>query len=456
MRHPPGPRGREVLQFFGRGSIDGTLTFLEGTARCYGPISSFRLLHKRFYLVDQPELIKEILVTRQHEFVRDSGATLLRELVGDGMITREEPSHRERRRVLQPAFHRDQIARYAEMMVIQSERIAAEWAEKDVLDVRREMRRLTLSIVGSTLFGTDFGGSADRIAGVLERVVKKSRWLGPAFTLIEPLALAYRRLAPRGPSLFFQPERAELQNIVAPIIEQRRQAGTRDILSLILSEENGVDAPLSNEDVRNEVVTFVLAGHETTSAALTWTWYLLSQYPEVSIRLRDELERVLNGRPPGLADVPNLTYTANVFKEAMRLYPPAVLFARRPKHDIELGGYTIKASESIFLSPFITQRNPQYFERPERFEPERWDGVSPPKFAYFPFGGGAKMCIGESFARLEGVLALATLARRWNLVREDKTPVDFGAGFVLNADRPMLMKPVASAAAKRGLVDSLQ
>ena len=425
--------------------MGGMLTFFENTARRYGPISSFRLLHKRIYLVDDAELVQELLVTRQHEFMRDTGATLGRELVGDGLLTREEPLHRERRRMLQPAFHRDQIASYASVMAEESQRLSREWEGKETVDIRSEMRRLTLSIVGTTLFGADFRDSAGQIAHVLQRVARKGTWLAPAITFLEPLVLAYRRLIPHGRSLLFPRERAELEEIVAPILQKRRQASGRDVLSLLLHQRQEGDTPLTDEDVQNEVVTFVLAGHETTAIALTWTWYLLAQHPPVAARLHAELDEALGGRTPQMDDLPRLSYTANVFKEALRLYPPALLFARRPKADTQFGGYRIARGQSIFVSPYLTQRNPRYFERPESFEPERWEAISIPKFAYFPFGGGAKMCIGEPFARLEGVLALATLAQKWALQRVDEKPIGIGNGAVLNPDQEILLRPVARA-----------
>lgn len=431
------------------------LTFFENTARRYGSISSFRLLHKRIYLLDDAELVQELLVTRQHEFIRDTGATLGRELVGDGLLTREEPLHRERRRILQPAFHRDQIASYAAVMVEECERLSHEWEKSETFDIRAEMRRLTLTIVGATLFGTDFRDSAEPIARVLQRVAQRGRWLAPAITFIEPLVLAYRRMKPHGKSLFFPRERAELESVVAPIIAQRRNSGKRDVLSLILNQRYEGEVPLTDEDVQNEVVTFVLAGHETTATALTWTWYLLARHPHVAERLQIELDVVLNGRTPQLDDVPRLPYTANVFKEALRLYPPALLFARRPKTDIDFGGYRIARGQSIFVSPYITQRNPKYFENPDRFEPERWNHFHGPKFAYFPFGGGAKMCIGEPFARLEGVLALAVLAQRWTLQPESDAPVGIGSGAVLNPDQTILMRPVARTRVAQARVSSV-
>ena len=441
MKVPPGPRGREVLAFLGGGSIGGTLDFLERTARRFGPISSFRFLHKRIYVIDDADLIRTILVTQQHKFERDSGAKLLRELLGDALITREEPLHRERRRVLQPAFHREQIASYAQIMSAESERLSGGWRAGQSIDVRKEMRRLTLAIAGESLFGADFRESADQVADVLQRVAKRSRWLAPPFAFIEPLADLYRKLVPSGRSLFFARERKQLDQIIAPILRDRRGSRGKDVLSLLLNQRYETDEPLEARDVQNEVVTFVLAGHETTASALTWTWFLLSRHPAVAARLHLELDTILGDRSATLEDASRLPYASLVFQEAMRLFPPAPAFARRPKEPVELAGYTIPAGSSVFLSPYVTHRNPAYFERPDEFRPERWEvEPTPPKFAYFPFGGGAKMCIGEPFAKLEGLLVLAALAKTWELAAVDLDAIRPGPDMLLNPDRPMVMK----------------
>ena len=375
-------------------------------------------------------------MSRQHEFVRDSGATMLRELVGDGLLTREEPLHKERRRVLQPAFHRDQIASYAAIMTVEAERMANAWRDEEVIDVRQQMRRLTLSIVGAALFGTEFRDEAAELAGVLDGVVKRAARIAPAFALFEPAALFYRRLNPRGRSVLFAKERAALERLIQPILEKRRLQQGRDVMSLLMN------SGISDEDIQNEVITFVLAGHETTATALTWTWKLLAEHPEAAQRMRAELASVLGGRAPGLNDVPALDYTGKVFKEAMRLYPPASLFARRPKSRITLAGYRIERGESIFLSPYISQRNPKYFDQPDSFRPERWEAGERKRFAYFPFGGGAKMCIGEPFARLEGVLALAALGQVWRLEREGLPEIAVRGGTLATAGQPVPMRCV--------------
>jgi len=440
MQAPPGPRGREVLGFLGIGSVSATIEFFERTARRYGPVSSFRILNRRIYLVDDADLIKEILVTQQHNFVRDRGATLLRELVGDGLITRDEPQHRERRRVLQPAFHQNQIAAYARIMSAETAEFSKQLTPGTVIDLRKEMRRLTLSIAGAALFGADFRSSADQVASVLQRVIARSRWLAPLATFTEFVPLLYRRFFPHGPSLFFPKERKELEQIIAPILEQRRAVTGKDVLSLLLAYRTGGDDPFTTEDIRNEVVTFMLAGHETTASALTWAWYLIAQHPHVEHKLQAEADSVLGDREPTMDDLPQLKYTSMVFQEAMRLYPPALAFARRPKQPVLLGGYIIPPNASVFVSPYVTQRNPRYFDRPESFEPERWETIAPPKFAYFPFGGGAKMCIGEPFAKTEGVIVLAMLSRRWRLVLADTANVGPAPGMLLNPNRPILVR----------------
>jgi cytochrome P450 len=358
---------------------------------------------------------------------------LLRELVGDGLLTRDEPAHKERRRMLQPAFHRAQVASYAEMMVAETVRTAESWQPDATLDIPAEMKRLTLAIVGAALFGSDFSSSAGQIAEVLQRVARRSRWLVPGLAILEPVAHAYRRFFPTGPSLFFRSERAELVSILAPVLDRRRRLQEADMFSLLLTE-------LSDEDATNEIVTMVLAGHETTAVALTWVWYLLGKHPQAEECLRDEISRVLGGRDACFEDIPRLTYTAMVFQEAMRLYPPAPAFGRRPTEKIAIGGYDIRPGSSILMSPYVTQRNERWFVRPEQFEPERWRNSSIPKFAYFPFGGGAKMCIGEAFARMEGVLVLATVIQRWRLRRIGQNDIGMRSAVTLRPDGPLWMR----------------
>lgn len=417
----PGPRGRDALRFLGFGESDGLLAYFLELARRYGPISYLRVLGQHVVLLDDADLIEEVLRTRQHLFVRDSGAALLREITGDGLLTLDDPGHLRRRRMLQPAFHRARIEHYVARMQAIAQRTAGAWHPGERIDVGAAMMRLTLDVVGSALFGDEVG-CADRIADVVSSIGRRGGRLQPLLAAFAPALLAARRHLPQNVRLVFGRERAALESIVDPIVARRRAAGTggNDLLAMLLEARDETGAPLSDIDVRNELITFVLAGHETTSSALTWAWYLLGRHPEVEARFQAEIDAVLGGRAATMDDVRRLPYTANVFAEALRLYPPAAAFARRPTERMTLGGYVIPRFASVFVSPYVTHRNPRYFPEPLAFRPERWEGTEPPKFAFFPFGGGAKMCIGEPFARAEGVVVLATIAQRWRLAVDER------------------------------------
>ncbi|MFL6414093.1 MAG: cytochrome P450 [Bryobacteraceae bacterium] len=438
MKKPPGPRGLDVLGFFGKRTASSTLGFLQKTARDFGPLSYFRILHQHTYLVNDSDLIKEILVVQQHRFQRDVGATVLRELVGDGVLTLEEPRHRERRRILQPAFHRDQIASYVEIIGNESKRLLPGWQNRTQVDMGEEMRRLTLSIIGSSLFGPDFRDSAAPISAVLGRVMKGAGRIAPFVTFVKPVTRSYRRLAPKGPSLFFPSERKELDAVLQPLIDRKRCSDSKDVLSLLLGQTEG---ELDDEDIRNEMVAFVLAGHETTATALTWACDLLAAEPAMQARLADEAQSVLGDRTPTPDDLPRLRYASLVLNETLRLYPPVPLFGRRVHESVTLAGYELPVRSTVLLSPYVTQRDPRNFEDPEEFRPERWEAGPGafPKFAFFPFGGGAKMCIGEPLARTEGVLILAELMRRYQFASVSGTRAQPTARVTLRPAQPVLL-----------------
>ena len=439
MIKPPGPRGREVLGFFGVKYAPHTLGYLEQTARRYGPISYFKLIRQHTYLLNDADLIKEVLITQQHCFGRDFGATILRELVGDGLITREEPLHRERRRVLQPAFHREQIASYVDIIADESSRALDSWNGHASVNIGDEMRELTLSIIGSSLFGAEFRDSARAISDVIQRVIKRTRHIVAIATVLKPLIRNYRRKFPQTRSLFFPDERRELHRILQPLIARRQRSGTKDVLSLLLTQQDLADGSLSDEDVRNETVTFVLAGHETTATALTWACYLLSTHPAPQERLAEEAQSVLGDRAPTMEDVPRLSYASAVFNEALRLFPPVGVFGRRVLQSMSLGGYDIPQGATVLLSPYIIQRNSRYFENPHAFVPERWLNNAPPKFSFFPFGGGAKMCIGEPLARTEGVLILAEILRRFQLFRTTHREIGINQRVTIRPDQAVIL-----------------
>ncbi len=442
MRVPPGPRGREALGFLGIGAPAKILTFLEATARRYGPIASFRVFGQRVVVLDDADLIGDVLQHRQHVFRRDVGAVLLRELVGDGVLSTDDPVHLARRRLLQPAFHRARIGGYLKTIAAHAETTARSWRGRAHVDIGAEMTRLTLVVVGDALFGADVGESVHTVADVLSEMANRGGRVQPFLAPLAPLLFFLRTLSPRPSRLVFRQERARLERVVDPIVGcRRREGGERsDLLAMLLAARDDDGIGLTDEDVRNELITFVLAGHETTSSALTWAWYAIARDERIAASLFAEIDTVLGDREIAMDDVAKLPYTAAIFNEALRLYPPAAAFGRRPTETIELGGYRVPRNASIFVSPYVTQRNPRYFKDPATFRPERWFDAPPPKFAFFPFGGGSKLCLGEPFARAEGVLILATIARRWKMRLADPTPVEPSAQALLRPARPIVME----------------
>ena len=439
---------RGTFAFLRAATSGRLLAYLRELSQAYGPVSSVPLGTRRIVFVDDAALVESVLVTRQHAFVRDDGARLLRELVGEGLLTTDDPAHLRRRRVMQPSFHRARVAAYAPLVVAETDRITAAWRDDVTIDAGAEMARLTLAAVGAALFGTDLRGDAAAVAEVLARVTQRGTSLGALLAFAGPALGPLHRLFPGRESLLFPRERARLDAIVAPLVARAGREGGENLLALLLEARDETGAPLGDAAVRNEAVMLILAGHETTANALTWTWYCLAEHPPVLARLQAELDAVLGGRAPEVSDLPNLPYAAAVFDEALRLYPPAAAFARRPLHDVELGGYRIAAGTSVFVSPYVTQRNERYYGAPETFHPGRRFGKTPPKFAFFPFGGGSKTCIGEPFARLEALLVIARIASRYTLRRTETVPLEPGPQALLRPDRPLLVRPVARTAAR--------
>jgi cytochrome P450 len=411
---PLGPKGPPVLGQLLAFRRD-PLEFLTRIAREYpGDIVRFRPGPRDSYLVKNPDLVKEILVTRQHDFSKSRGLEWAKLFLGEGLLTSEGEFHTRQRRLAQPAFHRQRIGAYAEDMVRRTVDARDRWSAGQVLDVDGEMMRLTLAVVSSTLFGTDVAASADEVREDLAAIIGLfPRFSLPLFGLIQKLPLPS--------NVRFNRAVARLDALVYGIIAQRQRdpADRGDLLSMLLlarDEEGG--GRMSERQLRDEVITLLLAGHETTSNALTWTWYLLSQNQEADARWREELRRVLGDRPATSEDLPALRYTEMVLAESMRLFPPAWGMGRRALRDLTVGGFPIRKGSVLALSPYIVHRDARLWPDPLRFDPERFTAEAKaerPRFAYFPFGAGARSCIGEPFAWMEGVLLLATIGQRWRL-----------------------------------------
>lgn len=384
-------------------------------ARDYGDLAYFKVASQHLYLVNHPDLVREILVTNQANFIKSRALQRARVLLGEGLLTSEGQFHLRQRRLVQPAFHRERLAAYASVMSECAARLRDRWNAGDTVDVSSEMMRLTLAVVSRTLFNADVEAEATEIGEALTTVLKMFRVLIMPFSeYLEKLPLPYMRR--------FDKARARLDRTIYGLIHERRRSGadTGDLLSMLLlaHDEEADGSGMTDRQVRDEALTLFLAGHETTANALTWTWYLLSQNPKCERRLQEEIDAVLDGRIPGMSDLPQLRYTEMVFAEAMRLYPPAWAIGRMATGPFELGGIPIAAKSICIVSPYVMQRDPRWFPDPERFDPERWTPEARdarPKFSYFPFGGGARVCIGERFAWMEGVLMIAAIAQNWRL-----------------------------------------
>ncbi len=432
----PGPKGQ---LFFGvaRDLIAGAPAYLSHLADTYGPFVRFDIFFKRFTLVSDPELIREVLVTQAANFPKDDrDVTILKRSIGHGLVAANGEEHKRQRRLTQPAFHTRRIDAYAGTMVEYTEAMLDEWADGQQLDVAEAMSALTMLIVARTLFGADrvaMKDTAERIGAAIHVIQAASdKEFQSPLVLPEwlPTTLNRQRRAAR----------EVLYEIIDRLIAERRAQGhtadSGDLLSMLLLSRDEAGDRMSDDEVRDQLVTLFVAGHETTSNALTWTWYLLSQHPEAEARLHEEVDAVLGSRSPALADLPHLPTTMQIIKEAMRLYPPAwVVNVRRAAADTTLGPYAVKQGDRLWLSPFVMHRRPAFFPDPERFDPDRWTPEREralPKFAYMPFGGGPRVCIGNGFALMEAHLIVAAIARRYRLRLRPGHPIALNAQITLS------------------------
>jgi cytochrome P450 len=411
---PPGPKLSRLASLTTYRFRRDPLTFMTNLARTYGDLASYRSAGEQIYFVNDPQAIKDILVTHHRNFTKSRGLERTKPVLGNGLLTSEGDVHRRQRRLIQPAFHRERIDSYARTMVAAADRMRRAWSEGAAFDVSQEMTRLTLVIAGRTLFDMDVESQAADVGRALTEVIE-SFWL----TML-PFADLLARL-PAGPLRRARNARERLDAMIYRMIAERRSNlhDSGDLLSmLILAADEEGGGTMSDKQVRDEAMTIFAAGHETTANALTWTWYLLSQSPEASARVHEEIDRALGGRLPTVADIPALPFVERVVTEAMRLYPPAWLIGRRAIEAYPIGGYLAPPRAIFIMSQWVMHRDPRFFADPERFHPDRWTTEfksSLPRFAYFPFGGGPRQCIGESFAWMELVLVVATIAQQWRL-----------------------------------------
>jgi cytochrome P450/SAM-dependent methyltransferase len=448
MAYPPGPSsrvpGRLELAFL-RNAPDFLLELSS-----YGDLAHFKFGSGDIYLVSDPEAIKQILAADHRRFVKGQAMQEAKRILGNGLLTSEGDYHHDQRRLLQPAFHQQRVGALGQAMVDLADRTAAGWRQGQELDVHLEMSKLTVRIVADTLFSTDVERRADDIVWALGHSISKINRLSL------PFGGAWERL-PFPSSRRFARALELLKSVTSEIIEQRKASGERrdDVLGLLLeARPNG--AGLTDGQVRDEVVTLLLAGHETTANLLTWTWYLLSQYPDVEARLHAELDSVLDGRPPSVEDLLAMPYGEKVLLETLRIYPPVWAMVRRAREDYRLDGYTIPAGSLVALNQYVTHHDARFYANPFTFDPERWtdeERAERPRYSFFPFGGGPRLCIGAGFAMMEARLVLATIARLWRMHLVPGHPVAIAPQLTLRPKRGMRMTVQARSSAERPLAN---
>jgi cytochrome P450 len=431
----PGPKGHPILGVMSDFSRD-TFGFIE-RCREYGDVVSMRFLYLTAYFLYHPDDIEYVVSTNAKNFIksRNQRSPLFQRLVGNGLLTSEGDVWKRQRRLAQPAFHRHRINAYAETMVDYAKRSVTNWQTSEVRDIHRDMMRLTLEVVVKTLFNADVSADAEKVGLVLSRIV--TPFAGQAtvkWIMDNRLPTATRRR--------FNRDAHEIDAIVYRIIDDRRNSGhdEGDLLSMLLQATDEDGSGLSDQQLRDEVMTIFLAGHETTALTLSWAWYLLALNPESEKKFHAELDEVLGGRLPTMADMSRLKFTEMIAKESMRLYPPAYALGREAINDCEIGGFRVPAGAQVFMFQWATQRDARFFAEPQAFRPERWTPeftAGLPKYAYFPFGGGPRACIGNYFAMMEVILLLATIGQRFR--------------FSLVPDHPVSLMPAMSLRPTEGI-----
>ena len=420
---PPGPKPKIPLGHlfsFRRDSIG----FLKKIAHEYGDIVHFKIGPIRIVLLNHPDFIKEVLTTQHHNFVKGRPLKMAKELLGEGLLTSEGEFHKRQSRIIQPAFHRNMIESYAPVITKGVTRLMNGWEDCMKIEMKEEMTNLSIAVAGKTLFNADIEQEAPEINQALE----------DATSLFGRIVIPFSELLLKMPlpgTIRFKKAKARLDEMIYKMIDERRKnkVDNEDLLSLLLrsQEEKDDRIRMSDQQVRDEALTLLLTAFDTTSTALTWTWYLLSQNPEAEAELHEELDRVLQGRFPTAEDITHLKYTRMVFGESLRLYPPSYLIPRQALEDFSIDKYIVPRGTIILMSPYLIHHDDRFHPNPEKFNPHAWDKHSHclnAKYEYFPFSRGPRSCIGEPFAWMHGILVLATIAQLWRIKLVPDHPVE--------------------------------
>jgi cytochrome P450 len=419
------------------------LGFLLRLRQEHGDIAHFRLFNSDIYLLSRPDMIKQVLVDHHKQYYKGRAYQRIRFALGNGLLTSEGDFWLRQRRLVQPAFHRKNLDKLPPIITGAAQEMLAAWkklaSDGKLVDINAEMMRLTLTIVSRALFKTDVGDRAEEVASALDVLMEQSQRRIQNPFLLPPVL-------PTRDDRIFRGSVQKLDEIVYGIIENRRRADQEDndLLSMLIAAKDADTGDhMTDQQLRDEVITLFLAGHETTANALSWTWYLLSKFPDVERKLFQELNQVLEGRIPTLADIPALPYTRMVIDESIRLFPPAWLISRTAREDDIVDGITIPAGSIAFLSPYVTHRHPDLWENPEGFDPERFSSArsaSRPDFAYFPFGGGPRLCIGNNFALMEAHLVLAAMVQHFQVEIVPGHPIELQPSITLRPRHGILTR----------------
>ncbi|MGG0741515.1 cytochrome P450 [Niallia taxi] len=414
IKSAKGPKGK-----FLTGNLDAFRSdppaFLQQMAEEYGDVAKFRLGPlKKVYLVSNPDMIKQILVTKQQNFVKSDDFKVLKPIFGEGLLTSDKEFHMKQRRLIQPAFKKSHIIDYGQDMINLTKEYLSTWKDNEERIITQDMMNITLGIICKTMFSMDFKEGYQVVGKPLETALKLTvKRMRSVIKL--PLWIPTRINRETRKAI------KELDRVILEIIQKRRNDPVKyeDMLGILMdARDDKDDIGMSDKQLRDEVMTIFIAGHETTANALSWTWYLLSQHPEVDAKLYEEIANVIGDNEPTPADFMKLTFTQNLIWESMRMYPPSFVTSRKVDKNVEVNGYPFKKGDMILVSQYVMHRKAEYFESPESFIPERFENnfiKTIPQYAYFPFGGGPRVCIGNHFALMEAVLVLVSVAQRFKL-----------------------------------------
>jgi cytochrome P450 len=450
-KYPPGPHSimpSGLLRQF----IRNPIKTLMDIAYSYGDIAHFKFGRQHVYLFNNPHYIEDALIRNHKNFIKSRGLQISKRLLGEGLVTSEREYHDRQRRIIQPAFHPALIKKYGYVMTTYAVNMCQRWEDGMTLDIHKEMIHVTAGIISKAVLGSDIKSEqGDQVGDALLTCAEYfNRLLMPFGELIEKIPILHINKG-------FQQAKRKLDSIVYNMIKEHRDNERKgvqqmDLLSTLLQAQDaeaGIGR-MTDSQLRDEVMTIFLAGHETTANALTWTLYLLSQNPLVESKLYEELCSVLGdskasktNRIPTVEDVPKLEYTEKVFRESMRLYPPAWTIGRQAINDYKVDKYVIPAGSIVLMSQYVMHRNPRYFADPELFYPDRWNKEEKsqlPRFSYFPFGGGIRGCVGEPFAWMEGILLIATICRQWKMQHDPDHKVELKPLITLRPKYGMRMK----------------